>query len=113
MRTPVRVEPGFEKEARGSNDSRWLKPGRGRSFGNVCNVAQIIRFFPERATHLPQSFKITKGKSICPSEPCAGPKDRGIRTIRQRKMAARVKKLRGAIPTTVMMNSVSASHFFA
>ena len=88
MRTPVRVEPGFEKEARGSDDSKDAENHiRGRGFGNVCNVAQIIRFLTERADHdLPQSFKITKGQLDLPFlSPCAGRRNRGIRHIRQRQ----------------------------
>jgi hypothetical protein len=62
MRAAVRVKPGFEKEARGSDDSKDAENDvRGRGFGNVCNVTQIIRFLPERTDHhLPQTFKISK-----------------------------------------------------
>ena len=88
MRAPVGVKSGFEKEARGSDDSKDAENQvRGRGFGNVCNVAQIIRFLPERADHdLPQTFKITKGQVDLPLlSPCAGRRNRGIRHIRQRQ----------------------------
>jgi hypothetical protein len=65
---PGRVEPGFEKEARGSDDSKDAENQvRGRGFGNVCNVAQVIRFLPEQCltTTCLRLSKSVKGKSIC------------------------------------------------
>ena len=88
MRASVGIKPGFEKEARGSDDSKDAENQvRGRGFGNVCNVAQIIRFLPKRADHhLPQTFKISKRQLDLPLlSPCAGRRNRGIRHIRQRQ----------------------------
>src|SRR4029077_3140722 len=81
-------EPGFKKEARGSNDSKDAENQvRGRGFGNVCNVAQVIRFLPERADPpLPQTLKISKRQLDLPLlSPCAGGRNGGIRHIRQRQ----------------------------
>ena len=74
MCAPVGVKSGFEKEARGSDDSKDAENEvRGRGFGHVCNVAQIIRFLAERADdHLPQTFKITEWQVDLPLlSPCA------------------------------------------
>ena len=88
MRASIGIKPGFEKEARSSDDSKDAENQvRGRGFGNICNVAQVIRFLPKRADHhLPQTFKISKRQFDRPLlGPCAGRRYRGIRHIWQRQ----------------------------
>src|SRR5262245_49527305 len=75
MGAPVWVESGLEKEARGSDDSKNAKNQiRGSSFGDVCNVAQIVGLLAECIDYdLPQTFKITEGQVYLPLlSPCAG-----------------------------------------
>ena len=86
MCAPIGVKSGFERQARRSDDSKNAEHQvRGGSFGNVCNVAQVIRFFPERANdELPETFEIRK-RQFDPTllSPGVGGWYRGIRHTRQ------------------------------
>src|SRR5262249_51271612 len=88
MRAPIGVKSGFEKKARRCDNSKDAEHEvRSRSFGKVCNIAQVIRFLSKRVNHdLPKTLKIRKRYPDLPLlSPCAGGRYGGIRHIRQRE----------------------------